>query len=148
MSITAKHVWGKALEERLSPVIGDFLECDLTPTAWRYDSVDFNTSLPGGDVAELKGRPKDRNNNPNTPQDVESFDHWYFPCSKCLSLKKPLHIFYYWERSNRLFYLLFDIEKFVHYRTGVPPNHPTNQLHYLIPREDFVELEKTDGSSF
>lgn len=137
MAITEKHLFGWRTEVELQPVLESYLGCECYPTQYRYDSVDFTTG--DGAVAELKGRPKNRNNDPNTPQDYDSFPSWYFPC--CKINEKPLHIFYYWERSNKLYHLQYDSEIFKQYKIVVPPNHPTKQLHYLIPRDDFVEIE-------
>ena len=136
MAITEKHLFGWNKEIELKPILESYLGCECQPTNYRYDSVDF-TTCNSGDV-ELKGRPKNRNHNPNTPQDYDSFASWYFPC--CKINQKPLHVFYYWERSNKLFYLKYEKARFENYPVVVPPNHPTGQLHYLIPREDFDEI--------
>jgi hypothetical protein len=137
MAITEKHLFGWAKEVELQPILESYLGCECYKTKERYDTIDFTAT--DGSIVELKGRPKNRNYDPRTPQDYDSFSSWYFPC--CKIGEKPLHVFYYWERSNKLFYLKYDSSKFQEYSVVVPPNHPTGQLHYLIPREDFDEIE-------
>jgi len=134
-----KVSWGKKLEQILHTTLELFLNCKLTPTEYTYDSVDFKGTVG---VVENKGRPKFRNNNPRTPQDSKSFPDWYFPVCKTTDTEVPLHIFYYWEGDDTLWYLVYNKEKFLTYKKGVPPAHPTNQLHFLIPKSDFVEISQ------
>jgi hypothetical protein len=133
----AKVTFGKDLEQKLQPLLANFLNTTLTATTATYDSVDWNS--PIGKV-ELKGRPKFRNGNPATPQNSKSFPTLYFPVCKTKDLKEPLHIFYYFEGDDVLKYMIYEEAKFNTYKKEVPFRHPSGQLHYLIPTDDFVEI--------
>jgi hypothetical protein len=133
----AKVTWGKKLEEKLHNTLELFLGCKLTPTTYTYDSVDFRGDVG---VVELKGRPTLRNGDPKTPQNSTSFPGWYVPVCKADNLKTPLHIFYYWEGDDSLWYCLYNTERFATYKKEVPFRHPTKQVHFVIPKSDFVEI--------
>jgi len=133
----AKVTWGKKLEQILHTTLERFLLCKLKPTEYTFDSVDFRGDVG---VVELKGRPKLRNGDAKTPQDSNSFPGWYLPVCKADNLTTPLHIFYYWEGDDSLWYCVYNKDRFDTYKKEVPFRHPTRQLHFVIPKGDFVEI--------
>jgi len=138
MSVRQRVIFGKLCEKNLQQRIEHFLGTTLTPTTATYDKVDYTTRE--GDLVELKSRPASRNFNVLTPQGPETYKAWFFPVCKTENLEAPLHIFYWYETNNSLWYCKYEDEKFSRYKKTVPFRHRTNQLHYLIPKEHFAEI--------
>jgi hypothetical protein len=136
MSVRQRLTFGKKAEYALKPRLEAFLNITLTPTVNQNDKVDYMTA--NGEYVELKSRPASRNFNTITPQDAKTYSAWLFPVCKTLNLNNTLHIFYWFESDDKLFYLQYDEEKFRNFRTTVPYRHAGNQLHYLIPAEEFL----------
>jgi len=120
MSITAGHIFGWTKEEQIKPKLDELFGVSLTKIEDRFSRWDFECD---DYLVELKSRQK-----PFTP---DTYDTWLLPVCKTEGLKKSLVIFYYFEMTQELFYIIYDTDDFKAYEKT---RNRWGQLHYLIPK--------------
>jgi len=121
MSITAGHIFGWTKEEQIKPKLDELFGVSLTKIEDRFSRWDFECD---DYLVELKSRQK-----PFTP---DTYDTWLLPVCKTEGLKKSLVIFYYFEMTQELFYIIYDTDDFKNYEKI---KNRWGQLHYLVPKE-------------
>jgi hypothetical protein len=125
MSITAGHLYGWKQEEILKGNLETLFGEPLRKFEDRYSKWDFETD---NYLIELKSRQR--------PYRPNSFDTYLVPVCKTIGLTKELVIFYYFEETRELFYIIYD-EHFVNYTITT---NSFGQKHFLIPREHWTKV--------
>jgi len=134
--LAARLAYGKKKELELAPRLARYLNTVLTPTVKNNCPYDYDTTE--GERVELKSRRAALNERTKRPVTAETYNDYLFPVCKTVGLTVPLHIFYHFETDDRLFYCLYEKEKFNTFQQTVP--YPSKQIHFLIPRTEFKEV--------
>ena len=102
--------FGLMMEKRLKPVLEEALEDTLTKTSDRYDTKDF---VGEKWVVELKCRRAV--DSLGRPVSSRTFSNWFMSATKiemAKQQKKDVVFFYYFERDETLFYIVYSDEEF------------------------------------
>jgi len=124
MSITQTHTFGWEKEVELKPKLDELFGETLMKLTDRYSRWDYECE---NYLIELKSRQS-----PLTP---DSYPTWLVPACKTEGLTKTLAIFYYFEKTKELFYIIYDTDNFKMYEKT---RNRYGQLHYLIPKEEWT----------
>jgi len=124
MSITPGHIFGWTKESELKPKLDELFGETLVKIEDRFSRWDFECE---NYLVELKSRQK-----PITP---DTFETWLVPACKTEGLSKSLVIFYYFEMTEELFYIIYDTEDFKQFQKTT---NRWGQLHYLIPKYNWT----------
>lgn len=119
--ITAGHLFGWEKEVHLKPKLDELFGETLIKAQDRYSKYDFECE---NYLVELKSRQK--------PVRPDTYDTWLVPACKTEGLTKSLVIFYYFEQTDELFYIIYDPDDFRQYEKT---RNRWGQMHYLIPRQ-------------
>ena len=125
--ITSLHAFGWANEAKLKESIEKYLECDITKTADRYATFDWETPLC---AIELKSRPGKSSD----------YDDWLIPTAKLTHPEgKYVFLFYYWQGDNTLW--VCEPEKWCQDEwVSEVPTWKTSQLHTYIDSAYFFPV--------
>lgn len=126
MSITSGHLFGWAQENVLKSKFDELFGEPLIKFEDRYSKWDFQTS---NYLIELKSRQR--------PYRPDSFDTWLVPVCKTVDLVKELVIFYFFEETQELFYIIYDPGTFKSFKKV---ENRWGQLHFLIPKECWTQV--------
>ena len=134
-AVTDLHIYGWNKELDLWPLLETELCCKLEKTEARFDAVDFENDKY---VVEIKARrslgPRGR------PVTSATYSTWLLPACKGEAVEKSGKrgvFFYFFEGDRTVWRLDYDAERFAKYEQKVPPAHPTGQMHYYIPADEW-----------
>lgn len=126
MAVTAGHIFGWDQEVVLKGKLENLFGENLTKFENRYSRWDFETT---NYLVELKSRQR--------PYKPDSFDTWLVPVCKTIGLTKDLIIFYYFEETQELFYIIYEEDTFKSFKKT---SNRWGQLHFLIPKESWIKV--------
>ena len=129
--------FGIMMEQRLRPLLAEALEDTLVKTADRYCDKDF---VGEKWIVELKCRRAV--DSLGRPVSSRTFANWFMSATKiemAKKEKKDVVFFYYFERDETLWYIVYDDEEFSHFKVEYTAlQEPTkkvvrHQKNYSIP---------------
>jgi hypothetical protein len=139
MAITNRHTYGWAKQTEFRPVIEQILQEPVAEVKGRYAKRDFKSPTW---LIEFKSRPALTER--GTEQDWDTYHSWLMPVCKISKLKADEHLifFYHFEKSNTLWYIIYEPEVFTKYVRAKPPR--SDQEHFYILRDDWIQVRPGD----